>query len=56
MNDIEASITEVIGGILTVAIIAVIVGTNSKTSAVIQSAGSAFANILKVAISPVSSK
>jgi len=42
-------LTAVIG----VAIVSVLVSKNAKTSQVIQSAASAFGNILKVAVSPI---
>lgn len=51
---------EVIGSaaiaIATVAAIAVVVSKNSQSPAVIQSAGSAFANALDVAVSPVTGR
>ena len=52
---------QLIGGVVTVAtaiigvaIIAVLVGTNAKTSTVIQSAGTAFSGALTAAEAPVS--
>lgn len=41
-------------GILLVAILAVIVSRNARTSSVIQSASSAFANILATVVAPIS--
>ena len=53
MGKAEALITEILSMIIGVAILAVIVGSNSRTSSVIQSAGSALTSILNAAISPV---
>jgi hypothetical protein len=49
-----SAITQIVLAVLTVAIVAVIVGTNSQTSTVISSAGTAFSGILGTALSPVS--
>ena len=53
---------QLIGGVVTVAtaiigvaIIAVLVGSNAQTSQVIQSAGNAFSDALKIAEGPVTS-
>lgn len=42
-----------LGGILVVAIIAVLISRNSKTAQVIQAAASAFSNILGTVVSPI---
>lgn len=47
------SITTVMTGILGIAILAVIVGTQSKTADVISAGGTAFKGILGTALSPV---
>lgn len=48
----EALVT-ITGGIIAVALLAVLVSKKSNTAQVIQSAGSAFGNSLGVAVSPV---
>lgn len=53
MDKFWETIVTVASGIIGVAIIAVIVSRKAQTPAVIQSAGSAFANSLGVAESPV---
>jgi len=50
MNSIVSVLTAIVG----VAIVAVIVSKNAQTQQVVQSAGSAFANIIKAATGPVS--
>lgn len=55
MNSATEAIVTIATAITGVAILSVIVGKNSQTSAVIQSAGSAFSNALAVAESPVTS-
>lgn len=45
--------TKIILAILSVAILAVIVGKNAQTSAVLQAFGTAFSQILTVVVSPV---
>lgn len=50
------SITTIAVAITGVAIVAVLVSRNSQTPAVIQAGGSAFANGLDVAVSPVTGK
>lgn len=52
---IIASIVGILTAIIGVAIIAVLVSKNAATGKVITSGGNAFANILKTAISPVTS-
>lgn len=53
MKDIGESITTILVAIIGLATLAVIVGRNARTSEVISSAGRAFTDILKVAVSPV---
>lgn len=48
------NVEKFLAGILVIAIIAVIISKNARTSQVIQSAASAFANILAVVVAPVS--
>lgn len=48
----EALVT-ITGGIIAVALLALLVSKKSDTAAVIQASGSAFANSLAVAVSPV---
>lgn len=54
MNNITGSIVTVLTAIVGVAILAVIVSKNAQTTQVVQSAGSAFASIIKAATGPVS--
>lgn len=53
MNSLTEAVVTILTAIVGVAILAVLVGKNSKTSEVIQAAGSAFGNSLAVAESPV---
>lgn len=53
MNSATEAIVTIATAITGVAILSVLVGKNSNTAAVIQSAGSAFGNSLAVAESPV---
>ena len=53
MDDTLKSGVAILTAIVGVSIIAVIVSRRSNTAGVITSAGSAFANILKVAVSPI---
>lgn len=55
MNSLTEAVVTILTAIVGVAILAVLVGQKSKTSEVIQSAGSAFGNALAVAESPVTS-
>jgi len=55
MNSLTEAVVTILTAIVGVAILAVLVGKNSKTSEVIQAAGSAFGNALAVAESPVTS-
>ena len=50
---IFADVMTILVGIVGLAIIAVIVGKNAKTADVLKSGGTAFANIIKEAVSPV---
>lgn len=54
MSDIGAQVTAVVGMVLTVAIIAVIVGKNAQTSGVLSSAGGALSSVIQAAVAPVS--
>lgn len=53
MNQFAASITTILLAIVGVAIVAVLVSKNANTSGVINAGGSAFAQDLGTAISPV---
>jgi hypothetical protein len=53
MNQITESIVTIAVAIIGLATLAVLVGRNAQTSAVISSAGSAFNSALATAISPV---
>lgn len=53
MNPFFETVTTIAMGIITVAIIAVMVSKKSQTPQVIQASGSAFSNALAVAESPV---
>lgn len=48
------AVIKMLSGILLVAIIAVIISKNARTSSVIQSAASAFSNILATVVAPIS--
>lgn len=52
MNDIGSALVTVIGSVISLAIISVLVGTKSQTSAVLQAGGSALANVINAAVSP----
>ena len=52
-DEIITGMVTVLTGIVGLAIFAVIVGNNSRTSDVIQAGGAAFSNALKIAVSPV---
>jgi hypothetical protein len=54
MNDIGELIMVVLGGIITVAIVSVIVGKKSQAPQAIQSIGSSVANVIAAAVNPVS--
>lgn len=53
MNQLTESIVTILVAVIGLATVAVLVGRNSKTSAVIDSAGGAFNSILGTAVSPV---
>lgn len=53
MKDISDGIVTIAVAIIGLAMLAVIVGKNAKTSSVISSAGTAFSNAIKTAVSPV---
>jgi hypothetical protein len=53
MNNITDSIVTIAVAIIGLAMLAVIVGKNARTSSVIDSMGSAFSSALKTAVSPV---
>lgn len=53
-DQLIASVVTVASAIIGLAIIAVLVSNNANTSGVVTSAGTAFANDIKAAVSPVS--
>jgi hypothetical protein len=55
MNSIGPTLITVIGGVITLAMVAVIVGQNAQTSTVIQGAGTALSSVIAAAVAPVSS-
>jgi hypothetical protein len=54
MNSIGPTFVIVIGGVITLAMIAVVVSKNAQTSTVIQGAGTALSSIIGAAVAPVS--
>lgn len=54
MNDAVAKFFALLAGFIGLATVAVILSKNSNTAAVLTSGGTAFGNILKAAVSPVS--
>jgi len=55
MNNFGPTLIAVIGGIITLAIVAVVVSKNAQTPAVLQGAGAALSSIIGAAVAPVSS-
>lgn len=54
MDKIGPGVIAVLGMVFTVAIVAVIVGTNAQTGTVITAGGNALSSVIKAAVSPVS--
>jgi hypothetical protein len=54
MNNIGPTFVIVVGGIITLAMVAVVVSKNAQTSTVIQGAGTALSSIIGAAVAPVS--
>jgi hypothetical protein len=54
MNSIGPGVIAVIGGILTLAMLAVAVSKNAQTSAVFTGAGTALSTVIAAAVAPVS--
>jgi PRD1 phage membrane DNA delivery len=54
MNSIGPNLIIVIGGIITLAMVAVVVSKNAQTSSVIQGAGTALSAVIGAAVAPVS--
>jgi hypothetical protein len=54
MNAIGPTLITVVAGILTLAMVAVIVSKNAQTSTVIQGAGMALSSVIGAAVGPVS--
>jgi hypothetical protein len=53
MNDALQAVLAIVGGVITVAIISVIVGQKSQAPEAIQAAGSTLSNIIAAAVNPV---
>ena len=53
MNSIGATVVVVIGGVITLAMVAVLVGQKAQTSSVIQGAGTALSSVIGAAVAPV---
>lgn len=54
MNSIGPTLVVVIGGVLTLAMVAVVVSKNAQTSTVISGAGTALSAVIGAAVAPVS--
>jgi hypothetical protein len=54
MDRVGPTLVIVVGGVLTLAMIAVVVSKNAQTSTVIQGAGTALAAVIGAAVQPVS--
>ena len=54
MGNIGPQLIIVVGGIITLAMVAVIVSKNAQTSTVIQGGGTALASVIAAAVAPVS--
>lgn len=48
-------VAAIVAGLVTLAIVAVLVGRNAQTSGVFQAGGTALASVIKAAVAPVSS-
>lgn len=55
MNSIGPGIVGIVAGIITLAIVAVIVSKNAQTSSVLTGAGTALSSVIGAAVQPVSS-
>lgn len=53
MNNIGPTLITVLGGIFTLAMVAVIVAQKAQTSQVLQGAGSALTSVIQAAVQPV---
>lgn len=54
MNKIEALIMSIFGGVLTIAIVSVIISKKSQTPQVIQAGATALASVVSAAVNPLS--
>ena len=54
MDRIGPTLVIVVGGIITLAMVAVVVSKNAQTSTVIQGAGTALSSVIGAAVAPVS--
>jgi hypothetical protein len=52
-EEIGGAVLAIVGGIITVAIVSVIVGTKSKAPAAISAAGGALSQVISAAVNPV---
>jgi membrane DNA delivery protein len=53
MNSIGPTLITVVGGVITLAMVAVLVGQKAQTSSVIQGAGTALSSVIGAAVAPV---
>ena len=53
-NDIGPGFIAIVGGVITLAMIAVLVAQKAQTSTVIQGAGTALSSVISAAVAPVS--
>lgn len=53
MTEIEKTVTAIFGGIIAIAIVAVIVSRNSNTTSVIGAASKALSSVVAAAVNPV---
>jgi hypothetical protein len=54
MNSIGPTLITVVGGVITLAMVAVLVGQKAQTSSVLQGAGTALSQVIGAAVAPVS--
>jgi len=54
MNDLGGAALAIVGGVITLAIVSVLVSRNAQTGSVISSAGGALSSVIGAAVAPVS--
>lgn len=54
MNEIGPTLITVVGGVIALAMVAVLVGQKAQTSTVLQGAGKALSSVIGAAVAPVS--